>query len=286
MIPAGRLLHESLSKEIIPEGEKPRDVPTTPQHEAEPITPQPEAEPITPQHEAKPITPQHEAEPITPQHEAEPTIPQRCFIAGTTILTSLGTNAIESLTPGEEVISFNTFFQKTSCQKILRKFTGKVTTVLDMLIVRVTLSSKTESEGTSYETIPIQLNHYTEKNAITITCTPEHPFWIVDKGWQKAVDIKPMSRLLSKKNHTVYVNSICTRDCSSSTVYNLEVDGDHTYFISDFEVLVHNKAMKAGMSREERLNELAKDPAHGYKETDGSRREAERALELEDDDDL
>jgi hypothetical protein len=54
--------------------------------------------------------------------------------------------------------------------------------------------------------------------------------------------LRPGTPLLTDAGHTVRVDAI-RRSEGAFTVFNLEVDGYHTYHVSELSVLVHNKAM-------------------------------------------
>jgi Pretoxin HINT domain len=73
----------------------------------------------------------------------------------------------------------------------------------------------------------------------TISVTPNHEFWVVDKGWLQAEDLGIGSLLQTEDGRTVDVDGITKRE-KSILVYNFEVDGFHSYFVSKFGVLVHN----------------------------------------------
>ena len=74
--------------------------------------------------------------------------------------------------------------------------------------------------------------------------TGEHPFWVVDKGWVAAGSLEVGDLLGGSGEGGVRVESV--RDTGRvETVYNVEVEGDHTYFVGDetewgFDVWVHN----------------------------------------------
>ncbi|MEV6242267.1 RHS repeat-associated core domain-containing protein [Lentzea sp. NPDC051838] len=81
-----------------------------------------------------------------------------------------------------------------------------------------------------------------------ISVTDEHPFWVPDLGrWLGAEDIKPGYRFLTADNKPATVTG--TRTFSGGRlVYNLTVDGLHTYYVgaggpgkaAAADVLVHN----------------------------------------------
>ena len=77
-----------------------------------------------------------------------------------------------------------------------------------------------------------------------IGTTGEHPFWVVDKGWVAAGSLEVGDVLGGSGENGVRVESV--RDTGRvETVYNVEVEGDHTYFVGDetewgFDVWLHN----------------------------------------------
>lgn len=75
----------------------------------------------------------------------------------------------------------------------------------------------------------------------TFEVTPRHELYIIDKGWTRTFDVKTGDRMLdangnettiSKIEKKKYVNPIKT--------YNLTVEGNSNYFVTDIQVLVHN----------------------------------------------
>lgn len=75
----------------------------------------------------------------------------------------------------------------------------------------------------------------------TINVTAEHPFYVVGKGWIKAKELQAGYVLKSSDSKaTVKISSI--KELSKAvTVYNIEVDGNHNYFVTSSTILVHNK---------------------------------------------
>jgi hypothetical protein len=79
-----------------------------------------------------------------------------------------------------------------------------------------------------------------------IQCIPRHPFWSVDRhDFVEAGDLKPHERLLSNTGETVQV--LATSIASTSVpVYNIEVDTDHVYRVTELGLLVHNASKGNG----------------------------------------
>jgi hypothetical protein len=76
-----------------------------------------------------------------------------------------------------------------------------------------------------------------------IETTPEHPFWVRDKGWTAAGEIEPGEELRSHDGQWIALDSKQLTD-SIVTVYNMRVAEDHTYFVGSplwgFSVWAHN----------------------------------------------
>ncbi len=74
-----------------------------------------------------------------------------------------------------------------------------------------------------------------------INTTEEHPFYVLDKGWVSAKNLKTGDLLKLADGTAKRVLEIKTDKLETPVkVYNFEVEDWHTYFVSEFEVLVHN----------------------------------------------
>lgn len=73
--------------------------------------------------------------------------------------------------------------------------------------------------------------------------TAEHPFYVQNRGWTRAMDLEPGDELIGTGEKTVTVERVCSTD-REATVYNLRVAEYHTYFVGSpewgFDVWVHN----------------------------------------------
>ncbi|WP_116963997.1 polymorphic toxin-type HINT domain-containing protein [Fastidiosibacter lacustris] len=89
-------------------------------------------------------------------------------------------------------------------------------------------------------------------NIEQINATPNHPFYIKNKGAFVEIDkVLASDELLSQTGKQVKLvcpvgqNSSCGKPYNKSSepiiVYNLEVYREHIYFVGDLDVLVHNK---------------------------------------------
>ena len=76
-----------------------------------------------------------------------------------------------------------------------------------------------------------------------IMTTPEHPFYNpVSSDWISAGELNQGDVLLLSSGNSVVIEAIHRINFEESIpVYNFEVDNNHTYYVSNAEVLVHNK---------------------------------------------
>jgi hypothetical protein len=74
-----------------------------------------------------------------------------------------------------------------------------------------------------------------------ITATPDHPFWVANRRqWVPAAELRTGDLLQSLNGTTVAVDSVSPPHHGRFTVYNLEVDDQHSYHAGKTPVLVHN----------------------------------------------
>ena len=78
-------------------------------------------------------------------------------------------------------------------------------------------------------------------NGEEITCTPTHPFYVPQKGWISAIDLRAGDILVMLNGEYVIVEQVQHELLESSEItYNFEVEGYHTYYVGNSEILVHN----------------------------------------------
>jgi hypothetical protein len=134
-----------------------------------------------------------------------------CFVAGTEIQTLDGTKNIEDIQVGDWVLSDDpTTVGEIEYKQVLNTFVKETSNLVDIYI-----------DG--------------EK----ITTTEEHPFWVPDVGWVAARDLHAGTLLQTKYESWLDVDRV-EKYVGLTTVYNFEVAGFHTYFVSDLGLLVHN----------------------------------------------
>jgi hypothetical protein len=133
-----------------------------------------------------------------------------CFPAGTRVATANGAKAIQQIRVGDRVWARDL----TSGRSQLRQVTGLFSKRADRL-VRISVAG------------------------VVIRVTPQHPFYSPDKGWVDAGHLHQGDRLLARDGRTVTVKGISSH-AARTTVYNFEVAGDHNYYVSTAQLLVHN----------------------------------------------
>jgi hypothetical protein len=140
-----------------------------------------------------------------------PNKPTGCFIAGTDILTPDGMKDIETVQVGDLVMADDPSTPgDVQERRVTQIFQHEVSTLIDLTI-----------------------------DGEVITTTEEHPFWVPDLGWVKAKDLQEGTTLQTDDGAIVDIDHIEKRN-GNFTVYNFEVEGFHSYFVSDLGILVHN----------------------------------------------
>ncbi|MGW6935388.1 polymorphic toxin-type HINT domain-containing protein [Lentzea sp. NPDC054927] len=145
------------------------------------------------------------------------------FAAGTPVLMADGsTKPIEDVQLGDEVQATD----PTTGETGPRAVTDLIVGTGEKELVQVTL----DTDGTSGD----------ETDAVT--ATGGHPFWVSDKGvWRDAKDLASGDDVRTEEGSSLEVVGTTTRT-EYLTVYNLTVDGLHTYYAlaGTTPVLVHN----------------------------------------------
>jgi intein/homing endonuclease len=74
-----------------------------------------------------------------------------------------------------------------------------------------------------------------------IVTTPFHPFYVPQKGWTSAVDLRAGDILVTVNGEYVVLEKVQHEILETTvTVYNFEVEDFHTYYVGEEPVLVHN----------------------------------------------
>jgi len=140
-------------------------------------------------------------------------IPNTCFTSDTLIKTDNGLVPIIDIKVGDMVYSYEPNLEKACYKRVSELF------------------SNTSS----------QMVHITIDGEV-IKTTPEHPFYIANIGWVRAGDIKSGDEVTLSSGYILCVQNVKKFDLRNLVeVYNFEVEDYHTYFVSEIEVLVHNR---------------------------------------------
>jgi RHS repeat-associated protein len=134
-----------------------------------------------------------------------------CFIAGTQVLTPEGEKNIESIQVGDLVMADDPNTPgDIQARRVTQVFIHDVTTLIDLTI-----------------------------DGEVIATTEIHPFWVPGLGWVHAEDLQVGTRLQTEDGRIVDIDGVQKR-YGNFKVYNFEVEGFNSYFVSDLGVLVHN----------------------------------------------
>jgi hypothetical protein len=75
----------------------------------------------------------------------------------------------------------------------------------------------------------------------TFRATLIHPFWVVGRGWTRLGDIAVGDVAWTPEGKEFRFEGRTAEEANLVTVYNLEVAGNHNYFVGEHRILVHNK---------------------------------------------
>jgi hypothetical protein len=81
-----------------------------------------------------------------------------------------------------------------------------------------------------------------------ITATEEHPFAKWGAGWTRAGALAGGDRLITATHEPTEILSVEHVQSPATPVYNLVVEGSHTYYVGSEELLVHNQTCGGGFA--------------------------------------
>ncbi|WP_158586086.1 TIGR04388 family protein [Leptospira yasudae] len=136
-----------------------------------------------------------------------------CFTAGTLVHTKNGLKKIEEIGIGDQVLSWDEESGEQSYKTVTELFVHEINHLYDV-----------------------------EVNGIEVFHTTwNHPFWVVnERSWVKVKDLKVGDIVQLKDGSQVPITGITPYSLSMTSVYNLEVEENHTYYVGQEGVLVHN----------------------------------------------
>lgn len=138
-------------------------------------------------------------------------LPCNCFVAGTKVQTNNGETPIEDIKVGDRVWAKDL----DTGESHLRTVTGLFQKHADQVM------SITVADGAK------------------VTVTDEHPFYVTGEGWVMSGDLRVGDRLAQRDGTSTTIRSIEVAP-ADTTVYNFTVEGDHNYYVTEAQLLVHN----------------------------------------------
>ena len=140
-----------------------------------------------------------------------------CFVAGTLVLTATGHEAIERIEAGDWVWATDPETGETELKQVVQTFRNETKELVHITV-----------------------------NGEEIVCTPTHPFYVPQKGWTSAIDLRAGDILVMLNGEYVVVEQVQHELLESpETTYNFEVKDFHTYYVGEQGIFTHNMCKKA-----------------------------------------
>jgi hypothetical protein len=135
------------------------------------------------------------------------------FAAGTLVMTKHGKKAIENIKAGDMVWATDPQTRQSGYHQVDRVVAEKSNQLVDVL---------TDSRE-KIEAAPVSL------------------FWVNTKSWVAAQSLFPGDQLLQRNGTFTRVFNVIPRLGSVTPVYNVELEGFHTYYVGKLGLLVRNQ---------------------------------------------
>lgn len=148
-----------------------------------------------------------------------PVIQPNCFAAGTPVATETGLRPIESIAVGERVWARDELTGEDALAPVVQRFVTPDSRVIGVDVPLGPLSHE------------------------LLRVTENHRFYVPDRGWVPARDLNGtlLVSIAPRGPPLVSAGASAVESWGErTTVYNLEVEGLHTYFVGEARVLVHN----------------------------------------------
>lgn len=158
--------------------------------------------------------------------------PKACFVAGTPVAIAYDSfRSIESISVGDYVLSYNEDTGLVSPQRVTQVF-----------------------QKQTYSTLKIRFDDS------VVETTHNHPFYSLSEGgWVEAGNLRKGDVVLDAYGNAVCVKFTQTVHHSTAvTVYNFTVENNHTYFVGDDAVLVHNECTTLNGKRNKAVSDAWK----------------------------
>ena len=182
-----------------------------------------------------------------------------CFVAGTLVLTTVGLISIENIQPGDVVYAKEAVGVE---QSVDVSQDAETAPVLEVFSHEVDETYIVTIDGEDIET------------------TANHPFYDEDGEQVEAKDLEEGDELTTEDGSTATVDSVeCVHHDEPVTVYNFCVMEDHTYFVGEHGVLVHNQCEnKLSQKINEKKSKWTKTEYKGEVTVDGEIRDVSRRV--------
>ncbi|NVK66846.1 MAG: ParB N-terminal domain-containing protein [Flavobacteriales bacterium] len=132
-----------------------------------------------------------------------------CFVSETDILTEDGVKKIEEIQVGDLVWSYNVDTKENELKEVVKVFVKETDEVFRIYI-----------------------------DSVLIDVTGNHPFFVSGE-WYEVYKLQSGDTLRSYKGENLIIDSIVNHT-GHYRVYNFEVEGNHNYYASNKDILVHN----------------------------------------------
>ena len=177
---------------------------------------------------AKPAVAPPAPKPPTPKPAAQGAVCP-CFAANTLVATPAGYESIEDIKIGDLVLSKDEVTGEFAFKRVTNLFITPGKELLELHFER--------SDNQFGDTPTVEV----------ILATPGHPFWVEGVGWRNAGELPigslvataQPSSLLSAEGSLARLSVALSLE-DTETVYNLEVEEFHTYFVGEGRHWVHN----------------------------------------------
>ena len=160
-----------------------------------------------------------------------------CFVAGTSVLASTGYVAIENIKAGDYVWAWDEETGDVALKQVVETYVNESTELIHVFV-----------------------------DGEEIVTTPTHPFYSPVKGWTSAVHLRAGDILVLVNGEYVVVEQVQHELLEAPVkVYNFQVEGYHTYYVSNSAILVHNSCgdfKKVDPTQIEKQYNLSKNTFH------------------------
>jgi RHS repeat-associated protein len=154
------------------------------------------------------------------------------FTSNTQVETPAGEQSIGTLKVGEQVMAYNPQTHKMEAEPILHVWIHQ-----DSDLINLTITSKTSAHNSKSTTNQSEVVH----------TTSEHPF-LTDHGFVPASQLK-VGMKVQQADGSFGTITGWTQVQGTQTMYNLEVNQDHTFAVGEGEWVVHNQCDRAALKR-------------------------------------